>query len=381
MKRSACVMVLIALTTPANAGSYSFVIGGHHIHVEAPRNCRSLSCVSWSDSSKKRGRDDAAAAAAAPEPVQAPVATVAPAVAPVAAPSASSVVPAPAPAVVPAPAPVAVRPASPAPQPQVAAAPVQTQPMQTQPAPAPVRQQAATAAPPALKPVETRAVVTPPAPQPAATTSPAPPPPAAVEAKTDQKTRADYKAEAKPRVGFDLKPDAKLEPRVEQKVETKPETTASVTKTSAVTPQSDKPVVTAKPAPSKTSLQSEGDGIEAPIGDWQTEGHKGLVRVEPCGTALCGYMINTSTNTRGEMVLINMKPKVSSQWSGSIYSRASGNTYYATMTMKRPNTLRVEACIVGHFFCSGNNWTRVTTKPDEIISPRESREASAEPIR
>jgi uncharacterized protein (DUF2147 family) len=374
MKRFAGLMVLMALSTPAYAGSYSFVIGGHHIHVEASRNCRSLSCVSWSENNKKRDRDDGVVANAAPAPAQTPAATVAPPVTPVAAP--------PLPAIAPAPAPIAVQPAPPAPPPQVATAPVQTPP---QLQPVPLQQQAAAAPAPALKPVETRAlVVTLPAPPPASTTPPVPTPPVAqtVEAKVDAKAdpKTDPKADPKPRVGFDLKPDAKLEPKIEQKAEikpgTKPETTASVTNTPAVTPQADKPAAAAKPAPSKTALQTEGDGVEAPIGDWQTEGRKGLVRIEPCGTALCGYMINTSTNTKGETVLINMRPKVVSQWSGSIYSRASGNTYYATMSMKRANTLRVEACVVGHYFCSGIDWTRVLTKPDDLIT---TREAAAEP--
>jgi hypothetical protein len=337
-------MVLMALTTPAYAGSYSFVIGGHHIHVEEPRHCRSLSCVSWSDASRKRDSDDAVAV-----PATVPVAA-APATAPASAP-----------------APVAARSAPPAPQPQVAVAPGQAQPV---PSPAPVQQQVAPVAP-ALKPVETRAVIV---------TLPAPPqvaeikPDARVDAKVEPQAE---KGEPKPRVGFDLKPDAKLEPKVEQKVEIKPDTTASVTKTPAEKPQADKPAVVTKPAPSKITLQSEGDGVETPLGDWQTEGRKGLVRIEPCGTALCGYMINTATTAKGETVLINMKPKANSEWSGSIYSRASGNTYYATMTMKRPNTLRVEACVVGHYLCSGNNWTRIVPKqPDELIT---TREASAEP--
>jgi uncharacterized protein (DUF2147 family) len=338
MKRSACLMVLMALSTPAYAGSYSFVIGGRHIQVEASRHCRSLSCVSWSET-KKRDRDDAVAANATPAPAQTPVATAAPA--PVAAPAAPVVAVAPPPV-------VNYPPPPPAPAPQIATAPVQTQP-----APPPVVQPQA--AP--LKPVETRAAVVP---------APAAPEP-----------------EAKPRVGFDLKPEAKLEPKVETKVETKPDTKPDTTATVAKAPAEKPPVpaVVAKPAPSKTTLQSEGDGIEAPIGDWQTEGRKGLVRIEPCGTSLCGYMINTSTNAKGETVLINMKPKAGSEWSGSIYSRASGNTYYGTMTMKRPNTLRVEACVVGHYFCSGNDWTRIAPKPDDVVAPRSTREASAEPPR
>ena len=34
-----------------------------------------------------------------------------------------------------------------------------------------------------------------------------------------------------------------------------------------------------------------------PVGDWQTEG-KGLVRIAKCGDALCGYVLNSSSNTR-----------------------------------------------------------------------------------
>ncbi len=84
-----------------------------------------------------------------------------------------------------------------------------------------------------------------------------------------------------------------------------------------------------------------------PLGDWQTEGHKGSVRIERCGRALCGYVLDPSSNAKGETLLIDMKPKAASEWSGNIYSRDSGNTYYATMAMKGPDSLRVEACALG----------------------------------
>lgn len=95
------------------------------------------------------------------------------------------------------------------------------------------------------------------------------------------------------------------------------------------------------------------------------------MRIEACGGALCGYMIDAATNTRGETILVNMKPKADSQWSGNVYSRSSGNSYYGTMTLKEANTLRVEACALGQFFCSGNNWTRVapsSAQPDELAT-------------
>jgi uncharacterized protein (DUF2147 family) len=63
-----------------------------------------------------------------------------------------------------------------------------------------------------------------------------------------------------------------------------------------------------------------------------------------------------------------MKPNNDTQWSGDIFSRASGNTYYARMTLKQPDTLWVEACAIGRLFCSGNAWTRLPGSDDLITS-------------
>ena len=41
-----------------------------------------------------------------------------------------------------------------------------------------------------------------------------------------------------------------------------------------------------------------------------------------------------------------MKSKSASKWSGNIYSRDSGNTYYGTITMKGPDLLKVESMLV-----------------------------------
>ena len=124
------------------------------------------------------------------------------------------------------------------------------------------------------------------------------------------------------------------------------------------------PVPTPVPQISKVSRQTEDEPADTPLGDWQTEGSKGAVRVERCGQAICGYLLNLASNAKGDTILINMKPKSKTAksdmaWSGTIYSRSSGATYYATMTMKGENTLRVEACALGRFFCSGNDWTRI----------------------
>jgi hypothetical protein len=38
------------------------------------------------------------------------------------------------------------------------------------------------------------------------------------------------------------------------------------------------------------------------------------------------------------------------------------------MSMKGSNTLRVEACAFGRFYCSGNDWSRVTRRADGVVS-------------
>jgi uncharacterized protein (DUF2147 family) len=102
--------------------------------------------------------------------------------------------------------------------------------------------------------------------------------------------------------------------------------------------------VAAAPAPAPTT----------PIGIWATEENKGNVRIEECGTALCGYAVNS-----GEKILINMKPE-GSKWSGRIHDPDSGRNYDSTIAMKGTNALRVQGCAFGGMFCGGQTWKRVS---------------------
>jgi Uncharacterized protein conserved in bacteria (DUF2147) len=128
-----------------------------------------------------------------------------------------------------------------------------------------------------------------------------------------------------------------------------------------VAPPAEKPIEAAPAKPPLIKALHEEDS-DTPLGDWQTE-NRGVVRIAQCGSALCGYTLNASSNDKGEAVLINMKPKTDTRWTGSVYSRDSGDTYYGTVDLKGPNTLRVEACAFSRFYCSGNNWIRISTRP------------------
>jgi uncharacterized protein (DUF2147 family) len=310
MKRIACLVALMALSSPACARGYSFTFHGHRVHIAS--HCRSLSCVSVSGLGNRRDRDNDVATTNDPAP-------------------------APAPAQVPAP----------------AAPPPQAQPAPAQPLPTPARTPLVTAQIPA--PVITRAQTIP------APVRSAPPPPSARTAPVAAPTLASAPP-APPSVGFDTqKPQ---QPAVAEKPPAKPATAPL-----------------AAPAV-RVSHETESAAVDTPLGDWQTDGKNGdRVHIEACGAALCGYALDPSTGAKGEPVLVNMKPKNDikndTKWTGNVYSRTSGNSYYGTMTLKRDrDTLRVEACALGQFFCSGNTWTRVIGKGDELVS---SQHAKPEP--
>ncbi|SHK04372.1 Uncharacterized conserved protein, DUF2147 family [Bradyrhizobium lablabi] len=323
MKRFFYLVVPMLLSSSAHAGSsLSFSIGGHRIHIEVSRHCRSPSCLSVSipgiyETRRWRNRDDDRDEAAAAKPVAAPPPQQASAPAPVA---------------------PAIKPSV---QPVVSQS-VVSQPVALAPAPATVTLASST----------TRVVAPPPTPVEAATTA----------STTPKATGSIIVMPAPPPV---VTPPA-------------PSPIAALTVAAP-------PVPVAAPPPLKVAHEADDALPATPLGDWQTEGKKGSVRIEPCGHLLCGYIIDPASNAAGETLLVNMKPKASdktasnetasekadTEWSGNIFSRDSGNTYYATMTMKSPNSLRVEACALGRFFCSGNLWTRIAVQPDKLVTSRQ----------
>jgi uncharacterized protein (DUF2147 family) len=290
MKRLFYLAVLMLLSPSAHAGnSFSFVVGGHRIHIEAPSHCDSPSCVSVSipgiyqthgsaGGYRDRYHDDAPEVTASTNP---------PASAPVAPP-------------------VAVHPA----------------------------------APPACQPSAVAAAAAPPVAPAVAAAQSAAPLPARIQPP----------------------PPAPLAPPIK----------TSQAETSIDAPR---PIPEAASPIANISHETDDD-LDTPLGDWQTEGNKGSVRIERCGRALCGYVFDPASNAKGETVLIDMRPKdvsqkTASQWSGNIYSRDSGNTYYATIAMKGQNALQVEACALGHFFCSGNRWSRIDVQPARLVTYRQ----------
>jgi uncharacterized protein (DUF2147 family) len=116
------------------------------------------------------------------------------------------------------------------------------------------------------------------------------------------------------------------------------------------------PPVQAAAAPAAATLARDPN---SPLGVWLTEEKEGQVRIEQCGSNLCGYSVDAKSNQNGEQILINMKPGKEQKWSGRILDPNTGSTYDSTIAMKGTDRLRVQGCALGGMFCGGQTWTRV----------------------
>jgi len=110
-----------------------------------------------------------------------------------------------------------------------------------------------------------------------------------------------------------------------------------------------------------------------PNGDWLVNAKSAVIRIAPCGDALCGNIAwtkgpaGTDKNNPdpakrnhpvvGLTILHNMKPAGANRWEGEIYNAQDGNTYSGSIALAGDNTLRIEGCVLG-FLCGGENWTR-----------------------
>lgn len=111
----------------------------------------------------------------------------------------------------------------------------------------------------------------------------------------------------------------------------------------------------AAPAPAAAAAVHDPN---SPLGLWLTEEKEGKVRIEQCGTNLCGYSVDSKSNQNGEQILINMKPG-NDKWTGRILDPNTGSTYDSTIALSGPDRLRVQGCAFGGMFCGGQTWTRV----------------------
>ncbi|HEY1736144.1 MAG TPA: DUF2147 domain-containing protein [Methylovirgula sp.] len=96
-----------------------------------------------------------------------------------------------------------------------------------------------------------------------------------------------------------------------------------------------------------------------PVGQWRIADGNAIVDIRPCGTDLCGYVASdTSQDSNVGQQVFNMRPD-GEKWTGMITDLTSGQRYAGHIALVDEARLKVEGCIMGGFFCGGQQWSRV----------------------
>jgi uncharacterized protein (DUF2147 family) len=198
------------------------------------------------------------------------------------------------------------------------------------------------AAPPSAEPAHAPAAASP---------APPPAPPAAPAPTTATTTPADNALAPPPA----SPPPTAAQQAATPAVQGPPAVAAAPPVPPAPPPPPAPPVLTATAAPAAAPTRD----LNSPLGVWLTEEKEGKVRIEQCGSNLCGYSVDAKSNQNGEQILINMKPGKDQKWSGRILDPNSGSTSDSTIAMRGTDRLRVQGCAFGGMFCGGQTWTRV----------------------
>lgn len=123
-------------------------------------------------------------------------------------------------------------------------------------------------------------------------------------------------------------------------------------------------------------LASPAAAAEPITGSWITEEGTAVVRIEKCGTTLCGRIdkfLETPPDGPDQRDIHNPDPELRSRrlmglpiltgftedgdvWRGEIYDPKKGKTYRSVLERAGPNQLEVKGCVGP--FCQTQDWPR-----------------------
>lgn len=112
----------------------------------------------------------------------------------------------------------------------------------------------------------------------------------------------------------------------------------------------------------------------SPAGTWVTEDGTALVRIEPCGSSICGSVeriiatgpdvpqtdVHNPSPALRERPLLGLEVLSGFQWTGSewtggrIYDPKTGKTYRSKLSLAPEGSLRVSGCVL--FVCETQLW-------------------------
>lgn len=115
----------------------------------------------------------------------------------------------------------------------------------------------------------------------------------------------------------------------------------------------------------------QADGRDALEGIWRNRPHTLLVRIAPCGPALCGTVVEADADAKastrragtpnliGTQVLTQLRRSSKDTYKGQVYNPNLNIHAAGTLTLVSSSTLLVEGCVLGGLICRHQHWIRV----------------------
>ena len=98
-----------------------------------------------------------------------------------------------------------------------------------------------------------------------------------------------------------------------------------------------------------------------PYGIWVRPSSGTQVDFYDCGGKLCGKIVAVKDQRRrsevGTVIMTGATKSGDNQWKGDLLDTDNGKTYAGVATLRGPNALRLEGCVV--FICQGETWSKV----------------------
>lgn len=113
-------------------------------------------------------------------------------------------------------------------------------------------------------------------------------------------------------------------------------------------------------------LSSAATAQSGLAGEWKNPHGTVIVRVAPCGSALCGTVSWASPNNRdkgvalGTRVLSDLRPVGGGVYKGSAFDPKRGIGGSATVRQAGDNVMIVRGCAIAGLICKEQQWTRVS---------------------
>lgn len=107
-------------------------------------------------------------------------------------------------------------------------------------------------------------------------------------------------------------------------------------------------------------------------GVWKNRPNTLVVRIAPCGDALCGTVIEATDDAKdsvrkagapklvGTQVLTGFRKSSNDSYSGNVFNPNLNVRAAGTITLVSPTVLLVKGCVFAGLICRQQHWTRVS---------------------